>query len=167
MKPILMMITLSMATMSGCRSTSTPAATVPPVPLSAPGAEPMRRALPMAVLYKTNGDYNDNIPVTLNAAGTTVVSYPAPTDITELSTPLPMADGYLLDRRGVTPNTRFLRYTYAQYRALPSAPSPAQILESVIPGSRVTELKRLDITLQQALGDTAAVNAMILKSTHP
>lgn len=164
MKPILLTLAISMTAITGCRTVSTPqaATAIPPTPASTPAGTPMHRALPKAVLYKTNGDYTDNIPVTLNADGTKVVSYPAPTDITDLSTPLRMADGYLLDRRGVNADTRFTRYTYSQYRALQSPPSPAEILENVIPGSRVTDLKRLDITLQQALGDTAAINTLIL-----
>lgn len=165
MKLILMMCSFSLAAVAGCRTASAPVVTEAaeaPVAVEAPGGEPMRRALPRAVVYKTDGDYRDNVPVTLNAAGTQVVSYPAPTDLTDYSTPLPLADGYLLDRRGVTADTRFTRYTYGEYRALPSVPSPAEILAHVIPGSRVTELHRLDMTPQQAAGDTAAVNAIIL-----
>lgn len=132
-----------------------------PQPIDGPSNTPIRRALPPAVIYKTNGDYRDNVPVTLNAAGTALVSFPSPSDLTEFSTPLPLTDGYLLDRRGVSENSRFTRYTYDQYRALAAPPSPATLIDSVIPGARITELRRLDITLQQALGDTAAVNDII------
>lgn len=155
------MIALAAVT-AGCRSTAD--TTLPAVQAEEAAPAPMRRALPRAVIYKTNGDYRDNVPVTLSDDGTALVSYPAPTDLTELSTPLPLADGYLLDRRGVSENTRFTRYTYARYRALPASPAPATLIDSIIPGARVTELRRLDITLQQALGDTAAVNDLIRRS---
>lgn len=177
MKALLTMTALAALT-AGCRSTA-PAgvqSTQPPTavpqsdpmmidgPTNAPANTPIHRALPRAVIYKTNGDYRDNVPVTLNAAGTALISFPAPTDITDLSTPLPLADGYLLDRRGVSENSRFTRYTYAQYRALPAPPAPAALIDSIIPGARVTVIHRLDITLQQALGDTAAVNDLIRRS---
>lgn len=132
-----------------------------PQPIDGPANTSIRRALPRAVIYKTNGDYRDNVPVTLNAAGTALVSFPSPSDITDFSTPLQLADGYLLDRRGVSENSRFTRYTYDQYRALAAPPSPTTLMDSIIPGARITELRRLDITLQQALGDTAAVNDII------
>ncbi len=170
MKALLTMTVLA-AIATGCRS-SAPATSPdpaqqptpqqqPPEPIGALSDTPIHRALPRAVIYKTNGDYTDNVPVTLNAAGTALVSFPAPSDLTDLSTPLPLADGYLLDRRGVSMNTRFTRYTYDSYRALAAPPSPATLIDSIIPGARVTELHRLDITLQQALGDTAAVNNLI------
>lgn len=147
---------------AGCRSTAdtamAPPATTP--------ATPMHRAMPRAVIYKTNGDYINNLPVTLSADGKTVVSYPDPADITDLSAPIPLADGYLLDRRGVSENSRFTRYTYDSYRQLKAAPSPATLIDSIIPEARITELRRLDITLQKALGDTAAVNRLIRNSVR-
>lgn len=177
MKTLLTMTALA-AIATGCRSTAPASAAQPqeqpaeppltlqqqPRPLDGPADTPIRHALPRAVIYKTNGDYRDNVPVTLNAAGTALVSFPAPSDLTDLSTPLPLADGYLLDRRGVSENSRFTRYTYARYRALPAPPAPATLIDSIIPGARVTVLHRLDITLQQALGDTAAVNDLIRRS---
>lgn len=68
--------------------------------------------MPKARIYRTNGDYRDKVPVNLDAARSTVVSYPAPTDLTAL--PVQLADGYLLDLRGIGPNTAFTSYTYAE-----------------------------------------------------
>ena len=93
----------------------------------------------MTHIYKTNGDYADCVPVTLNASGTEVVSFPSPSDLTD-ATPVKLADGYLLDRRGVGVNTAFTRYTYAEYSKLSQAPSPEELLKSVIPGAKVTEI---------------------------
>ncbi len=127
----------------------------------APVAGSTHSALPQAVVYKMNGDYADCVPVTVSADGSTIVSYPAPTDLTSESTPLRVADGYLLDRRGVNANTRFLRLTYDQYRALPQAPSLEQIKADIIPDARVVDLHRLPITLNEALSDIPKVNQLI------
>ncbi len=173
MKALLTMTALA-ALAAGCRSSAPATSPDPaqsPAPLQQPSESigghsdaPIHRALPRAIIYKTNGDYRDNVPVTLNAAGTALVSFPSPSDLTDQSTPLPLADGYLLDRRGVTMNTRFTRYTYDRYRALITPPAPATLIDSIIPSARVTELHRLDITPQQAMGDTAAVNDLIRRN---
>lgn len=111
---------------------------------------------PMAVAYRTNGDYHSNVPVNVSATGQ-LLSYPAPADLRDAE-PLPLTGGYLLDRRGIGPNTVFTRYTYAQYSALPQAPAPDSILAAVIPGARVTASVTLPFTLAEALADTTAVN---------
>lgn len=90
-------------------------------------------------IYKTNGDYNDNVPVTLNADGTAVVSYPAPSDLAGAS-PVSIRDGYLLDRRGVGKNTAFTRYTYTEYSRFSQPPAPEELLKAVIPGAKVIEI---------------------------
>lgn len=119
-------------------------------------------ALPSAMLYKTSGDYRFNVPVTFNDARTALVSFPAPGDITMSQAPVPMAGGYLLDRRGIGPNTAFTSYTYEQYAKLPSAPSPSELMRAVIPGARITEIVALPMTMSKAAADTAAVNKLII-----
>ena len=115
--------------------------------------------LPKAIIYKTNGDYNDLVPVNLNPDGT-LLSYPDPTDVGKFSTPLPLADGWLLDRRGgIGPGTRFTRWTYPQYHALPQVPSPDALLQNLVPEARVTEAYRLPINAHPA--DTALCNQYI------
>lgn len=155
MKKILLalMALVTLSTLSACHKRTAD------VIASAPAA-PVAGELPKAVIYRTSGAYNDNVPVILGAAGR-LQSYPAPSDITADSTPLPLADGWLLDRRGITPGAAFTRWTYAQYAALPQVPSRAQLLESIIPGAVVTAYERLDMTPTQAAADTAAINAMI------
>lgn len=118
--------------------------------------------VPQAVIYRTDGDYFDNVPVALDRRGGTVlVSYPAPGDITESSMPIRLAEGYLLDRRGITANSAFTRYTYAEYSAMSKAPSPADLLGAVIPGAFVTKIVSLPMTVREAVSDTASVNRMI------
>lgn len=118
-------------------------------------------ALPRAVVYRMNGDYINNVPITVSADGESIVSYPAPTDLTPESMPLPVADGYLLDRRGINANTRFLRLTYEEYRALSQPPSIEQLKGDIIPDARVIDIHRLPITLNQALNDLPKVNQII------
>lgn len=122
--------------------------------------------MPKAIAYKTSQPCADLVPVQLNDRGE-LVSFPAPTDLTDNSTPIPLADGFWLDRRGITANSAFTRWTYAEYRALKQAPSPAQILENIDPAIKVTQVMQLPMTLSEAEADTAAVNAIIAKRLNP
>lgn len=118
--------------------------------------------LPRAVIYKTNVDVNNHVPVTLTADGTAFLSFPAPSDLNASQMPLPLTDGWLLDRRGaIGPNTVFLTYTYSQYESLPQAPSPDQLRDSIMPGAHVTEAYRLPVSINQARKDTTVVNGII------
>lgn len=119
-------------------------------------------AIPQAVIYRTNGDYNDRVTVTLDASRSRLVSYPAPTDVTVASAPLVMTGGWLLDRRGgIGPNSAFLDWTYAEYSRLSATPSPAEILDHVIPDARVTAVLQLLMPATEAMTDTARVNDYI------
>lgn len=107
--------------------------------------------IPRAVVYKTNGDYNNNVTVVVTDNGTGLITYPAPGDVGEQSVPTAVADGWLWDHRGgIGPNTRFLAYTYAEYHALPEAPSVAQLMAAIIPEARVTAAYRLPIPQPRA-----------------
>ncbi len=130
--------------------------------LAAAAAANPDKYLPRAILYMTDGDYVDNVPVQVGGGGV-ITSYPAPSDVSVgRSTPLRMAGGWLLDRRGVSPRTAFTRYTYAEYSALPSAPTPQQLRAAIIPEARITRMCTLPMTPAEAAADTAAVNAIIL-----
>lgn len=164
-------LAIILATLGACRSASPTgrgsAAAPPPAltPVTAPAAIAAAERItggtppPAAVAYRTNGDYADNVPVNISADGE-LTSYPAPGDLRNAS-PVPLADGYWLDRRGVGRNTVFTRYTYNGYSALPEAPLPDQIKQNIIAGSHVTSLIVLPMTIDEALSDTAAVNAYI------
>lgn len=99
----------------------------------------------MAHIYKTNGDYHDKVPVTLNARRDGLVSYPGPSDLIGCS-PIRLKDGFLLDRRGINPSTAFTRWTYEEYSKLPSAPSTEEIMANIIPGATVTKIYRMPFT---------------------
>lgn len=117
--------------------------------------------LPMAIIYRTNGNFNDNVPVTMSPDRKEIISYPAPTDITMQSAPVPLAENYLLDRRGIGENTAFTQYTYESYSALKQAPSLKVLKESVIEGAEVIEIVKLPMSLTEAVNDTARCNAII------
>lgn len=117
--------------------------------------------VPHAHIYRTNGDYNNNVPVTLSRDRKSLVSFPAPSDVGAWAEPVALADGYLLDRRGVSMNTAFTSYTYGEYAGLDHAPLPEELLEKVIAGARVTELVELPFTLAVAESDTARVDSLI------
>jgi hypothetical protein len=94
-------------------------------------------------IYKTKGDYNQNIPVVLSADKKTIVSYPDPKDVGnngKLATPTPLTDGYLLDNRGITPDVAFLKYTYEEYSQLKSVPSLNDLYAMIIDKDPLTEL---------------------------
>lgn len=121
------------------------------------------KALPKAVIYRTNGDYMDNVPVTLNDSRTTLMSFPAPTDVNKRSVPVDLGDGWLFDRRGgIGANTVFLYYTYGEYAALKSTPSVSVLMDSIIPGSAVTQYVLTPVSFHEA-----AANPEILKKYIP
>ena len=150
-----------MALLSACNATKPAhvqdaAQEVVAVPVVKP-VRTLNATMPKALVYKTNVPCVDNVAISLNSDGTGVQSFPAPSDVTAASAPLQLPDGWLLDRRGIGPNTAFIRLTYAEYAALPSAPSTAELMRMVLPGVHVTEAHRLDMTPQQAAADTTAV----------
>ena len=91
-------------------------------------------ALPPVIVYKTTGDYNKLVPVTLNEARDKIVAYPAPSDIYsdgELALPITLENGYLLDRRGIQANSAFTSFTYDEYSQMESAPSLDDLMNSI------------------------------------
>ena len=125
------------------------------------GASAAVAAMPEAMIYKTSVDCTGFVPVQFDANGS-LISFPAPTDITDQSVPLPLAGGYLLDRRGISSYSRFTTWTWREYRALSSAPSADQIKSNLLDGAYVTEVVVLPMTLDEALADTTAVNKLIV-----
>lgn len=90
---------------------------------------------PPVFIYKTNGDYYNNVPVIMNNDRTAIVSYPAPTDLSyggKLRLPTRLVDGYLLDNRGIGPNVAFLSYTYQEYSKMKEAPSMEELMSHII-----------------------------------
>lgn len=128
--------------------------------LSVVTGEPARE-LPHAVVYRTSVDCDSLVAVSLNASRDAVISYPAPTDISAASMPVRLADGYLLDRRGISPSAEFINMSYEAYSRLKTAPSPAELMKMLVSGAEVTTYVMLPETPAEALADTAAVNRLI------
>lgn len=116
--------------------------------------------LPKAILYKTSGDYLNNVPVQIAADGS-LIGFPAPTDIPADARPVVLAKGWILSPIGVSTNSVFTKWTLDEYRALKECPTPAEILKAIIPGAKVTITIQAPMTLPEALADTAAVNRFL------
>lgn len=98
---------------------------------------------PPACVYKTKKDYSHNVPVTMDASRTQIVSYPDPKDMYlngKLALPTPLDDGFLLDNRGINEHVAFLSYTYEEYSQLKEAPGRAQLMEKIIDKDPLTEI---------------------------
>lgn len=124
------------------------------------------RAFPAAIIYKTNGDYNDHVTINIDRRTGEIISYPGIDDVAADACPIILKGGWLLDRRGgVNPETTaFLRWTYAGYHAFKATPTLAELRAAIIPEARVTVVERLSMTTFDAQTDTAAVNALIEKN---
>lgn len=95
-----------------------------------------------ATAFKMNGDYSDNVAVTLGPDGR-LTYFPAPSDISSASKPVSVGNGWWLNCQGIGPNSVFTKYTFDEYSALPAVPSIAEIKAAIIPGSGVTEFIQL------------------------
>jgi len=105
--------------------------------------KPRFTAGPPTLVYQTRNDYSNNVPVLLSEDKTKIVSYPDPKDIsTNNAFPLPTAleKGYLLDNRGIGLHVAYLSMTYAEYAALPEAPSRDALMKMVIDKDPLTEM---------------------------
>lgn len=103
-----------------------------------PGTEQSDSAVavtgPPTIVYRTRVDVGDAVPITLSADGKEIVSYPHPSDLRAgdaYATPTPLGEGYLLDNRGIGPNTVFLKWTYAEYAALPQVPTLLELQDAI------------------------------------
>lgn len=125
-----------------------------------PAPAPRPAYMPRTVIYKTNGDYNNNVTVVVTPDSKSLVTFPAPGDVGQQSVPVAVADGWLWDRRGgIGPDTRFLTYTYDEYHALQQAPSVDDLMRAIIPEARVTAAYRLPLPIARATAE--AVDSII------
>ena len=144
---------------SACKSSSssssatsdavTPVSIVPSQPIRL-GGGPGLAALPQAQIYRTSTDVDALVPIQVNPVDGTIISYPAPSDITGAQMPVVLHDGWLLDRRGISPDTRFISYTYSRYHSLLEAPSIAELKAAIVPDARVTEIVSLPYKIGEA-----------------
>lgn len=90
------------------------------------------KALPSYLIYKMHGDYADFVPITLNAEGNTIISYPAPTDISISQKPVALGNGWFLDRRGIGIYSAFTDFTYEEYSMMDKTPSIDLLMSHII-----------------------------------
>ncbi len=105
------------------------------------------RVIAPVIIYKTNSDFYNNVPVMLSDDKTDIISYPDITDVYyagKLAYPTRLANGYLLDNRGVSKNVAFLRYTYEEYSKLSATPSKDELMKMIISKNPLTELYKCD-----------------------
>ena len=118
--------------------------------------------IPKAIIYQMTGAATAaNVPIKVNNQGV-IISYPDPSDLNGTE-PIELGNGYYLDRRGISPMTRFLRYTYAEYSALATPPSIDELQNAIIDDARTASIITLPITLSEALADIEAVKEYIPK----
>ena len=100
-------------------------------------------AVQQVIIYKTTGDFSRLVPVIMNGERTQIVSYPAPTDLVyqgKPALPVSLADGYLLDNRGIQPNVVFTSFTYEEYAALSVAPTMDELMKKIVEKYPLTEM---------------------------
>jgi len=97
------------------------------------------------IIYKTKADYSHRIPVVMNEKKSAITSYPDKKDIYyqgRLAYPAELADGFLLDNRGIGANVAFLDYTYEEYQKLEQTPTADQLMKRILDKDPVTEMYR-------------------------
>lgn len=100
-------------------------------------------ASPPVIIYKTKNDYSRNVPVILSEDKSKIISFPAQSDIKkggEFVYPTQLADGYLLDNRGINQNAAFLRFTYEDYYNMDNIPDASRLLNYIADKEPFTEM---------------------------
>jgi S-methylmethionine-dependent homocysteine/selenocysteine methylase len=90
---------------------------------------------PPVLIYKTKQDYFQNVPVVLNEDKTSVVSFPAISDLMRnnaFTYPTLLENEFLLDNRGIAKNTAFITLTYEEYSRLEKTPTVDEILKLIL-----------------------------------
>ncbi len=131
------------------------------VKASVKGSNLPAAALPKAVVYKTTCDSGNLVPVTLTEDGESILWYPGIHDVSDLTKPVYLGDGYWLDRQGVSNTTVFTTYTYEQYSSLAEQPTSEHLFKAIKPGCRVKVIQVLDMTPSQAQNNIEAVKKQL------
>lgn len=95
--------------------------------------------LPPVYIYKTNGNFYNNVPVVV--AGDTIC-FPV-SDSAVFNPPVSLCDGYFIE--GLVAVTGFERFTFTKWtyedlEGFDTVPDREKILANVIPGSKITEV---------------------------
>lgn len=95
------------------------------------------------IIYKTKTDYSKYVPVMLSEDKKNIVSYPDIRDVYykgKLAYPTVLADGFLLDNRGIGPDVAFLNITYEAYRDLSKTPSIDELMKLILDKDPIREM---------------------------
>ncbi|MDP4281514.1 MAG: hypothetical protein Q8867_05120 [Bacteroidota bacterium] len=114
-------------------------------PVASSSQEKSNAMLPSApcIVYKTNGDYSNLVPVTLSEDRSKIVSYPDRLDISMRGSavyPTQLINGYLLDNRGITPYVAFLKTTYSDYGKADEVPKASQLMKDIFVKEPLVEM---------------------------
>ena len=88
-------------------------------------------ANPPIIIYKTKANYNKLVPIGLSESS----GRPGPGDVyyhEQLAYPTELNQGYLLDNRGIGPDSVFLNITYEEYSQLDRMPSSEEFTDMII-----------------------------------
>jgi len=92
------------------------------------------------------------------------VSYPAPLDLFRngsLAYPTALAKGFLLDNRGVSPNTAFLKMTYEEYSKLKDVPDLDVLFKQILDKDPMNEVYSLG-NRNRFKDEVAEINSIIV-----
>ncbi|MCB0769858.1 MAG: hypothetical protein KDC00_05580 [Flavobacteriales bacterium] len=107
------------------------------------GMPAMAETGPQVLVYSTREDHAQHVPVMLEEDGKTIASYPHPSDLKTangLPVPTELGKGYLLDNRGIGRNVAFLDMSYAEYAALSTTPTLAELNDHIVDREPLLEL---------------------------
>lgn len=119
---------------------------------------------PKAIIYKTKADYFDKVPILLSDDKSTIMGFPDPKDLVKgdnYSLPTPLIKGYLLDNRGLNPNTAFLKYSYNEYVKLDKPPSIERLYDMILDSNPMLEI--YDFGQRSDFKDLNEINSIIRK----
>jgi hypothetical protein len=111
------------------------------------------------IIYKTTKDYFYNVPVDLSEDRTMITSYPDISDIYiegTLAYPTRLEEGFLLDNRGIGPNSAFIKFTYEEYSKLKTTPSPDMLYNLITDKEPFSAMYKLNCKR-----DTSEINIII------
>ncbi|MCF8297942.1 MAG: hypothetical protein K9J13_10395 [Saprospiraceae bacterium] len=139
-----LLLCITLINNSCCKRTNPTVTTIEEIKVEDIQTQPQQSyAGPHVLIYKTSGDYSNNVPVILSEDKTKIVSYPDIKDVYtngKLALPEQLANGFLLDNRGINKDVAFTNYSYEEYRNLEKTPSAAELLERVIDKDPLVEL---------------------------
>jgi hypothetical protein len=121
-------------------------------------------SIEQAIVYKTIGNFNNLVPVTMNSAKTKITSYPAPLDLMyngRLAKPTLLKNGYLLDNRGISVNTVFLKFTYEEYSKMTEAPSLETMMNNIAEKYPFSEIYHCGARSQYSDNGVKKLNTLI------